>query len=521
MFDHDSYITKESFDVAIGALYGATKLKADIGVNSLNMIAIAQYLDIPHIVCMATDQVVSTMSFKHIRTYTLFATQNNYGSASERIIDSARGFLSLNGWQGGLKVWDGIPSSIIASVLGADCFFVPSEWERAIFIIKLIERRQNRKSSIDDDDFDDDLEPLFDILNSRVYYCHLTAEQLHKLENMTDTEGTPYVDPNVLRDALWQSVQLHKKVATADPKSQELGLTTVSEQPPDNVISWFVPAKDETLYGTPGTLETLIKENHQISESLPSGKTTEKHTNEGISSTTAIDNTNSDPLYKVTKVPPFRFSIAFSGVSELEADKRVYAKTLWYAGSYWNLYIQKIRHRKGYQMGVYIHRASSFAPSRSGLLNRDVLNTSMTQDNDGDDDYELDLENMSMNFCGVSLTDKSTPSQSTESLMNNSLAYTADSVETDTDDSKVENDGSFLSYEDQRAKTSVFYVIYTPSRKFSSTSSLTCFISTPDLFNKSQSWGWKSNSMCSFNEDGTLADDQEKLLKFMVVLGNT
>lgn len=499
IFDGDENITQEAFELAIARLYGAVKPKAEHQHN-LSMIAIGQYLDISEVVCTATDHIVNSLDFNNIARYTSFATMNDYGKASERIIDSAKGLLCSDGWQNGYEKWDGIPVSIIAYVVGHDAFFIPSEWERAIFIMKLIERRQSltksSSASVSEDE-EEDIDPLVHALNTKIHYCHLSAEQLHRLENYVDVNGKSHIEPSVLRNALWLSISLHKKVATAGKKANELGLVTTSEEPPNRENTWFIPTKDETLYGTPQQLEDSIKQHHHLRDDMPSGKTTE---NAG------------EALYKITKVPPFRFSIAFSQVSELEAEKRVYAKTLWYAGSYWNLYIQKIRHRKGYQMGVYIHRASNSAPSRSALLNRDVFKNST---------YSIDNESSFSNMIGevnnLSIRDDidSSISESMSSFSKSELNAAPDEEEDEEEDSE----GSFLTYEDNRIKTSVYYVIYTPSRKVKT--SLTCFISTPDLFNKSQSWGWKSNSMCAFNDDGTLADGQDKLLKFMVVLGNT
>lgn len=500
IFEDDDNITQESFELAIARLYGAVKPKAEIQ-HTLSMIAIGQYLDIPEVVCTATDNIVNSLDFDNIARYTLFASMNDYGKASERIIDSAKGLLCSDGWQSGFEKWDYIPVSIIAYVVGHDAFFVPSEWERAMFIMKLIERRQTLAKSSSSgsmsDTEEEDLDPLVHALNTKVHFCHLSAEQLHKLEHYNDVNGKPHVDPSVLRNALWLSVSLHKKVTAAGKKSNELGLVMTSEEPPNRETTWFIPTKDETLYGTPQQLEDSINNHHHIRDQIPSDKATE---NAG------------EAVYKVTKVPPFRFSIAFSQVSELEAEKRVYAKTLWYAGSYWNLYIQKIRHRKGYQMGVYIHRASNSAPSRSALLNRDVFKNSTLDSDSSFSNIVGDVGNLSLHD-DSDYTDEATSSFSKSEL---SAAPDADGED---DEEAEDTDSSFLSYEDNRIKTSVYYVIYTPSRKVKT--SLTCFISTPDLFNKSQSWGWKSNSMCSFNEDGTLADGQDKLLKFMVVLGNT
>lgn len=501
VFDHDENITQEAFELAIGRLYGIVKHQAE-QANTLSMIAIGQYLDIPDVVCTATDNIVNGLDFSNVAKYTSFALQNNYGKASERILDSARGLLCSDGWQIGAKAWDGIPNAVSSSVVTLDSFFVPSEWERAVFIIKLLERQH--KQGIDTDP-ESEIDLLYESLNSGVHYCHLTPEQLHKLENWTDKAGNPYIEPSVLRDALWLSIQLQKKVATADGKNHELGVATTSDSPPDNKTSWFIPTKDETLYGTPGELEKQVSTHHQITDDITTGKTTE--------------NSNDQALYKITKIPPFRFSVAFTGVSDLDSEKRVYAKTLRYAGSYWNLYVQKIKHSKGYQMGVYIHRATSSAPSKSGLLNRDIFNSPTNEDFS---DYDVDSLQKGLRDISLHANKYEPRSDSSYSMASEGDPEASEDEEED-DVSFASQDGneddSFLKYEDSRSKISIYYLIYTPSRKVKT--SLTCFISKPDLFNKSQSWGWKSNSMCQFNEDGTLADGQDKILKFMVILGNT
>jgi hypothetical protein len=506
MFDHDKNITRDAFEVAIASLYGMNKSSGNDDL-SLNLIAVGQYLDIPDIVCNATDQIVNSMTYESLSHISVFALENNYGKASERLVDSVKSVLCADGWQAGIKNWDGIPTSVIASVVGLDSFFVPSEWERAAFIIKLIERRQSlNKFHKEVDDFND-VSKIRETLNTSVHFCHLTPEKLHKLENWKDLNGDHYVKPSVLRDALWLSITLQKKIATSDHKALELRLSKTSETPPDNSNTWFVPTRDETLYGTPDELGEQFIDHHKITNNDSTiGKTTE--------------NPNVESLYKVTKIPPFRFSVAFSGI--FDSDKRVYSKTLKYAGSHWNLYVQKMKHKKGYQMGVYIHRATSASPSKNGLLNKDLFNKDgLTKSGDPDELVqnlaELSIkndENSRNSFQSFSTADEDTPEADQDGFDPNSNDQ--GNYESDEDD---EGEASFLEYEDKRDKSSVYYVIYTPSRKVKPL--LTCFISKPDLFNKSQSWGWKSNSMCAFDEDGNLADGQDEILKFMVVLGNT
>ncbi|KAF1981535.1 hypothetical protein K402DRAFT_342235 [Aulographum hederae CBS 113979] len=58
-----------------------------------------------------------------------------------------------------------------------------------------------------------------------------------------------------------------------------------------------------------------------------------------------------------THFPPFRFAAEFPNPRLLKEKKRVYSRTVFYAGSLWNIYIQKVRSNKNPQLGVYLHRA--------------------------------------------------------------------------------------------------------------------------------------------------------------------
>ncbi len=65
---------------------------------------------------------------------------------------------------------------------------------------------------------------------------------------------------------------------------------------------------------------------------------------------------NRSPL-RTPSSPPFRFSAEFPNPRFLKEKKRVYSRTVSYAGSLWNIYIQKVRSAKNVQLGVYLHRA--------------------------------------------------------------------------------------------------------------------------------------------------------------------
>ena len=55
--------------------------------------------------------------------------------------------------------------------------------------------------------------------------------------------------------------------------------------------------------------------------------------------------------------PPFRFAAEFPNPRLLKEKKRVYSRTVFYAGSLWNIYIQKVASSRSKQLGVYLHRA--------------------------------------------------------------------------------------------------------------------------------------------------------------------
>lgn len=530
-FDNDPRYTQTAFELAIARLYGAINIKEENKVP-YNMIAVGQYLAITEAVCTATDYIVSHMTLDNISYSLRFATLNSYGSASGRIIENGKGMLSIDGWEHGPAKWDGIPVSVIAEVVGEDYFFVPTEWDRCVFIIKLLERRlEGADGSIvdrDDDigsEIEEELTPLRDVLNTKVNYCHLSPEQLQGLEQLTDIDGNHYIDPSVLHNALWRAVQLQGLVLSAPRSVPQLENIISSPVPPDADHRWYkVPGKDDTITGLPAELDRLLYKNGSVAPTTwrEDGKSTQGHT----------PNENEDE-YHWTKIPPFRLSVSFANVSELVTDKRVYAQTFWYAGSYWNLYLQKnhIPSKNIYQVGVYLHRANNSSlgmPPKNGLINTDVYSNNINYQSLPRQYMKQDEETgvtaaptatVDMEMADSELKDNVTD-ETLQSISEMSMADRHnEKLRKRTSSSSMSGSApSFLNYEDNRTAIRVYFLIFTPSRRLKPT--MTSFLSVPNDFSKSQSWGWKSNSMCVFNEDGTFPADQNPHLKFMIVLGN-
>ena len=89
------------------------------------------------------------------------------------------------------------------------------------------------------------------------------------------------------------------------------------------------------------------------------------HDEPSVSHRNSLNNgnaTTSDPENKARPVeysrfPPYRFAVEFADPRLLQENKRAYSRTVFYAGSFWRIYIQRKRSTKGMQLGVYLHRA--------------------------------------------------------------------------------------------------------------------------------------------------------------------
>ena len=270
------------------------------------------------------------------------------------------------------------------------------------------------------------------------------------------------------------------------------------------------------------------------------------------------------PPLAYTYYPPFRFSAEFPNVRLLKDKKRVYSRTVWYAGSLWNVYVQKVETPKNTQLGVYLHRAKEREASEDiiigrhgsvdesiGHLERELLlgrvdrnrrrrqenNTTMEGDEEnsgsgGDPDATLIPGSSIDHHRTAALTGllrgqgitKASQSAGTLTLSNLPDRHYSATPDTDEDFSepiqrmrvKVP---ALPTYVDGRPTIRTYFKIYTPSK---GGRVLSVYESAPDKFNFSQSWGWKSSNMVL--DDGMLGYDKnarskDGKLRFMVVIG--
>ena len=273
--------------------------------------------------------------------------------------------------------------------------------------------------------------------------------------------------------------------------------------------------------------------------------------------------------------PPFRFAAEFPSSRLLKERKRVYSRTVWYAGSLWNVYVQKVETTKNTQLGVYLHRAkekeddpngahvanNNSVDERIGHLERGLLlqrnggrrsrrqqqaearadpegNTSGSGGDleetligsvaaMGRDSRESTLRDTTINglIRGSGLMKASQTPRNQDSEGVTGRIYEAGNSDSDdeidelTTSSKKFSVSTLPPYVDGRPTIKTYFKIYTPSQ---SGRVLSVYESAPDRFNFSQSWGWKSSNMVL--DDGIL-DSAEGLrgkdgrLRFMVVIG--
>ena len=471
-----------------------------------------------------------------------------------------------------------------------------------------------------------DIAALLVLLDEGIHYVHLSFEQLQKIRLQRDVLGLPLMPEKVINDALWMQMELRQSVVNVPELNLELGLSQASEEleeadlqdEPDAVGgssakgkqrdtdiykdledegeamesgSWdgngrprkfWIPNVDSTsvsganpdtsLYATPSTNRPYIS---RLSASIDpvDVQWASDFTASATDRPTTADRNEPLPPISYTNFPPFRFAAEFPNPRSLKEKKRVYSRTVWYAGSLWNVYIQKVETTKNTQLGVYLHRAkekeggddahthhSSSVDERRGQFemlmrhngrsrrhSRGDLPDEDTGNSSTDPDSTLVSSEQPSRAATISnllhgrasrddssLTKSSYQTPSPYAL--SSLPFNTSMADSDDDnhdagcsnrESKTTNNSvpTLPAYVDGRPTIKTYFKIYSPSK---GGRMLSVYESAPDLFNFSQSWGWKSSTMvlddglCGYEGGdgaGTGRGSREGRLRFMVVIG--
>ncbi|KAI9672965.1 MAG: hypothetical protein M1817_003129 [Caeruleum heppii] len=439
-----------------------------------------------------------------------------------------------------------------------------------------------------------DIEPLLELLDEGIHYTYLSFEQLQSIRLERDILGRPVVSEEVLSRALWASMELRQKILNVRETEPELGLQTVAIDAGDaesgsedgsaqdmsplanaeaavrlafnplqvlEARRYHIPSADTTrvLDDMPHRTHRAIFDDQSHGRSRTSYPQTESFRRSSTptrSSCRALKPGDSTVSH-YTHYPPYRFSVEFPNPRLLKEKKRVYSRTVWYAGSSWNLYIQKIRTSKNVQLGVYLHRAKEHEGGDSGEtaagprsvdeaighLEREMLLRRTERRLRREQQYEAQLDGEGESSSGgeatvsridnwrshLGLTPIAKGSQSPNrtgasagepSGSGTQPERSAGDDEGGCDATKRPRVAAVPPYVDARPTIRTYFKIYSPTK---GGRTMSVYESAPDGFNFSQSWGWKSNALIfddGLSKEGEEPRSRDGRLRFSVVLGN-
>lgn len=364
-----------------------------------------------------------------------------------------------------------------------------------------------------------------DLFSFGIHYSHLTFKQLQFIaEDISPSSGTLYVPQTVIHRALWQSQDFASKIplasssfsnishsaySTGPIRAPQLELDTSGELHELGISVPFLSSLSQAV-GPTALLQRYfivpVDDTARINESIsaqslsPSIGTTTKPPslpsgannffglalesrqgvggiNPGVFRTVEEE----DSKRRFISHEPFRFTAEFWGVGDLREKQRLYSQTFFYAGSSYNVYLQRINsaRNKTSQLGLYLHRQSQ-------------------------------LEAFPVPSRPPNALPQSGPSLLTEVFGNNSRGSTS------TDFGPLKSP----PYVDKRKEIQAYFSIWCGSQ---SGTSLTKFGSGPSLWSTSQSWGWKSSSLAASVDQSEGLGSRGRLssMRCTVVMGLT
>ncbi|GAB7349449.1 hypothetical protein MBLNU459_g8554t1 [Dothideomycetes sp. NU459] len=457
-----------------------------------------------------------------------------------------------------------------------------------------------------------DIEPLLVLLDEGIHYIHLNFEQLQYIRKARDVLGLPMMPEKVISNALWMQMELRQKVLNSRETDMELGLSQSFEerQSQGRAIRTDDSNLDPTgvKKGKQKSMAAYELDEEVIEDDIPSDSWdgNGKPRKFWIPSTDCniVMGGNADPVIATsssnasrlsatiqpedvqwasdfaantsdtrpssaagdmrpiayTYFPPFRFAVEFPSPRLLKEKKRVYSQTIFYAGSWFNVYVQRVRRGKNPQLGVYLHRAKEreteevitnstsvaqgSVDERIGHLEREMLlradrraaerrrllarrrsgevevgvdggESSGSADPDatlvGDQNSRAAVRGLIGSGPGArksSQTDilsSSPPGPHTPDSSHEQAEHDEDEEEEDPELAKLSRNlrvPTLPPYVDPRPTIRTYFKIYSPSK---GGRMLSVFESAPDNFNFSQSWGWKSSTLML--DEGLLSED--------------
>ncbi|OAC99956.1 hypothetical protein MUCCIDRAFT_113404 [Mucor lusitanicus CBS 277.49] len=500
-FDKDNpFITMESFQFVLEHLYGKIDEPLITQSNVRQILATSSYFQLD--VCgICVDFILKNLNHQNVVDYLLF-TNELMVQGSDRICNAVFTFLCREAYHMDRSILASLPLEWLQKVIESDAFWVPSEYERYQFIQQIIRARYKIYSSSKSTSFvltELDTNANCYIISQSIYYMHMTFEQLESIQNdIHPLTKQKLVPERILKEALWQQIQLRSKIESASERDINLNMTVVPSMDKQKQSAKSANHLDDDDDNDNDDDEDENQAGNDEEEGekeegqeplrkyypIPTDDTTTYTGESAITLASSASATNyakkrfsspSPPMIAAEQYsiyPPFRFSVEFADVTSLKHGMRVYSDTVFYAGSNWNMYIQKTRsQRKGVlQLGVYLHRQS--VPQ-----NYNSSPTSSTAE-------EQPVQ----------------PQQHHEAYTNNN--HTSPTSPSPSNNPVNQQAWSFSRYSDKRKVVKTWFKIYCPTR--GPKHALTLFQSSPDNFSVLQSWGWRSTTLCADEDSSTV-----------------
>ncbi|KAJ3085574.1 hypothetical protein HK102_014034 [Quaeritorhiza haematococci] len=485
--------------------------------------------------------------------YLLFADDHFYGSYSESILDAVFTTLCREGYENQTLhgVFVDMPLKWFERIVASDCFFVPSEYERYVFIRNILNERKKKgeptpsnpvmtrsnsensmikstsSSTLVDssdseaandgenaeEDFQEEEEIDMDtLLYKSIIFGHLGFNELLQIRNDGD------VPERVLQRAYWSQQEWRCKIESAAETKVDLGIpdayrammTARSDSKRDSLYERQQQQAPQTKFGFIPTDDTDKIDGRRIYEVLSADppaymyfggggsdlQDLRKYRDEGG----VIPVSPSLPM-SWTPFPPFRFSFEFRHLRSLQTGSRSYSKTMFYAGSYWVLYLQKMVVDSVPKLGIYLQRLQidesdlldahsnphdtslpSSSPQSSFSGSPQLTSPSHRLASKTRSEYYVDprkeVKTWFKLFCYVCTRGK--PKRTHIPIPRNNGGRPIQMPnDPSSDNSNISGSGSSSSLGSGNAVARKCYILE----------------SKPDMFRNAQSWGWRSNRL--------------------------
>ncbi|KAJ3802559.1 hypothetical protein GGU11DRAFT_672467 [Lentinula aff. detonsa] len=299
---------------------------------------------------------------------------------------------------------EGLSLSWIQALISSDDFFVPApslyaSEERYALAKRVVELRRAVRSKCREEDAQWDV-----FFRTSIYYMNMSSEAVIKIsKDISHSTGRAYVDLRTLQEAAWEA-GLTKSMITGGNSNDtfllnttdKVGLTKTvsdtlstlsSDNSFDNAKPYFIiPANEslrigDTITSSGGvhmegnihnnvTMDELFANNDHAGERskpekiAPIAKTSNEQTFFGLRGNICHVNRTKDadlpPSQLLSAHPPLRFSVEFFNLEMLKEKDRLHSRTVWFAGSLWNVYVQivKRKEKSNSANSVYLHRQS-------------------------------------------------------------------------------------------------------------------------------------------------------------------